>query len=63
MEAETCFEDEHKHSSVIFVFGDWKFSAHKGPNNPKHHDINLVYGLQKLSLGFIKAQSNVDITQ
>ena len=37
-EAETCFvKNENKHSHVTLAFDDRKFSAHKGPNYPKHN--------------------------
>ena len=42
-EAETCFEirDENKYSNVTFAFDDIRFSAQKGPSNPKHNKIKV----------------------
>ena len=42
-EAETCFENENRYTHVTFAFDDLWFSAHKGPNNPKHKMLNLNY--------------------
>ena len=47
-EAETCFATltkyENKYFDATLAFDDWKFRAHKGPNNPKHNIpvVNLV---------------------
>ena len=54
-EAETCFETkyENKYFDATLAFDDWKFRAHKGPNNQKHNDESDLHSYQNAVLPYL----------
>ena len=51
-EAETCFEfkNENKYFHVTLSIDDWKFRAHKGPNNQRHKVAILITTLLAMQI-------------